>query len=242
MTYLSDIGGSTIILGHKGTKWSSESPVGESKSSILISRPLVGKHITFDGLLLHGAPADPFENMTLDDKDESDCSSDCDSDSTDEKSVSGDDSFQAGNNRCRITFLVNIWLNHIPLECIRLPECLVKSLCVLKDDCSKLLTSRDDIVKFNPILDCKSLVLPSHDVSSVSWAFALQEKKYVVDATFPLKSDYLAALTENDMLELVSAENGVTSEVMSATTWRKRQSRSRLFNSNENTLKRSKYE
>jgi hypothetical protein len=88
---------------------------GTSVRKAWISHPKVGKHIAFDGRLLHGAPATFFPAADA---------------ACDEKEVkppaakrakrSNNENEQAENlhheKNQRITFLVNIWINHCPLE------------------------------------------------------------------------------------------------------------------------------
>ena len=90
VTYLTDIGGPTVVLGCISPMESHAlrgvvGPVDEA----FLSRPAQGKHISFDGRMLHGAPADAdvWTTQTL---------------------------AAGGAAQTRITFLVNVWLNHVP--------------------------------------------------------------------------------------------------------------------------------
>ncbi len=64
-------------------------PVGSPIRECFISFPQIGKHIAFDGRLLHGAPSEllPFVKCNRS---------------------------NVGNNDLRITFLVNVWVGHRP--------------------------------------------------------------------------------------------------------------------------------
>ena len=75
----------TIIFDHTYTQGEDE-----VMSSMMVSRPRIGKHICFDGRLLHGAPYHPSLLST-------------NTNHSDENSVS-----------FRVTFLVNIWKNRRP--------------------------------------------------------------------------------------------------------------------------------
>jgi hypothetical protein len=78
-------------------------PVGTAIKDCFISVPEVGKHIAFDGRLLHGAPSEliPFVRTN--------------------KSTSADDEL-------RITFLVNIWIGHRPSAVSPMTQIWVDSL------------------------------------------------------------------------------------------------------------------
>ena len=89
VTYLTNVGGPTVVFGcispmETDTLGKIIGPIDEA----FISRPAPGKHISFDGRLLHGAPADA--NIW--------------------KSPSG----TVDSKSSRVTFLVNVWLNHVP--------------------------------------------------------------------------------------------------------------------------------
>jgi len=79
----------------------------KSISQCIISHPIRGKHIVFDGRLLHGVPSNPELRQTnhdnndlIDETNDGECSSD-------ESEV---DSYQS----YRVTFLVNIWIGTKP--------------------------------------------------------------------------------------------------------------------------------
>lgn len=116
ITYLSDIGVPTLILNKH-----SPPPEDEGKVSLAgtieqgyLSYPKIGKHIAFDGRMLHGASAAFFPSSPA--------------------------SSSAGKNSDgkRITFLVNIWLNHSPLDAEVLPEEIVKQMKPVGEDYYKL--------------------------------------------------------------------------------------------------------
>jgi len=85
VTYLSDCGTPTLVLDRRGlVRTSTATPAGRIRQGLL-SYASSGKHIVFDGQLLHGNVPDD--------------------------AVHGE----------RVTFLVNVWLNHRPSNSIRLP-------------------------------------------------------------------------------------------------------------------------
>lgn len=106
VTYLSTVGGATIVLDMPGCHYrtTQSGEIDCPVEKVIISKPEVGKHITFDGLMLHGAPADLYEEGSEDQSDDED------EDEDDYESES------EGNGNPRVTFLVNIWLNHVPTQ------------------------------------------------------------------------------------------------------------------------------
>ncbi|GMH82051.1 hypothetical protein TL16_g09132 [Triparma laevis f. inornata] len=82
VTYMTDIGGPTIVTPHmSGVEAGSD--FSGTQDSLFLSYPEKGKHMAFDGRFLHAAPSDLIP----------------------EKSKG-----------FRYTFLVNIWLNHCPIN------------------------------------------------------------------------------------------------------------------------------
>ena len=117
MTYLSDVGAPTLVLNRR-----SPPPDDVEKKSLggdincgWLSHPRVGKHIAFDGRLLHGAPG-WFLPSAVSKIEISACEP-----ATKRIKLGEGCSDKAGrreneNDRKRITFMVNIWLNHCPLD------------------------------------------------------------------------------------------------------------------------------
>jgi hypothetical protein len=87
-------------------------PIGMEMRECYLSYPVFGKHISFDGRLLHGAPA----NSQL---------RDWRGGTHHHDSLDSRDSPVA---KKRITFLVNIWLNHHPANIQPLPDEIVNSI------------------------------------------------------------------------------------------------------------------
>jgi hypothetical protein len=147
-------------LNKIGTRRTKDDLSGEA-NDMIISRPVFGKHIKFDGRLLHAAPSDLLEEEDSDAENEddgsgseSDSSSDDDNDdnsgSVDDNSINdinisnvinkdettngrGNDSDPEESDSDegfpkRITFLVNIWLNHMPIQSKSFPEVRLKDL------------------------------------------------------------------------------------------------------------------
>ena len=117
---------------------------------MVVSRPLIGKHIKFDGRLLHAAPSDLLEEADDDDDDpETNEEDDEEEDSDDDKSsVSGESDSESSvhaekvedkgsdngdsdddiDSPRRVTFLVNIWINHIPMQSKAFPVSRLKNM------------------------------------------------------------------------------------------------------------------
>ena len=120
VTYLTSVGVPTLIL-----EKSSPPPMDTSKTSLngdirngWLSYPQKGKHIAFDGRLLHGAPGAFFPpyNNTLE-------SQNCDSQKR-RKLENGQIETRSLEPK-RVTFMVNIWLNHCPIDA----ELMDQELC-----------------------------------------------------------------------------------------------------------------
>ena len=90
VTYLSEFGAPTIVLPVRRTN---EGTIDEKCPEMNISYPATGKHLVFDGSLLHGVP----ESMNQ---------------SKHDREV---------DKGPRVTFLVNIWLRHRPFAVQRFP-------------------------------------------------------------------------------------------------------------------------
>lgn len=125
VTYLSDTGAPTVILDKRSPPPDDTEKIKLSGGvdKAWISHPKVGKHICFDGRLLHGAPATFFPA-----KDQKPASATNDTDDAPpakrQKTVQAE---LAPKNK-RYTLLVNIWLNHCPLDAEPLEEDVVEKL------------------------------------------------------------------------------------------------------------------
>ena len=112
VTYLSDAGVPTFIMDKR-----SPPPTDTEKKSLngfvnksWISCPMMGKHVSFDGRLLHGAIG-TFHPKTSTPKEDEDRGS--------KRRKVGDDgkAYDTTEQQLkRITFMVNIWINHCPID------------------------------------------------------------------------------------------------------------------------------
>lgn len=112
VTYLTSFGAPTVILNKR-----SPPPDDVDKKSLeggvdkgWLSHPKIGKHLAFDGRLLHGAPATFFPASS--------------------HRISSDEPLakKAKQERRRITLLVNVWVNHCPLDAEPLEDEVCESL------------------------------------------------------------------------------------------------------------------
>lgn len=116
VTYLTNRGGPTVILNKIGCLYSQDCHSGPA-SDIVVSKPVLGKHIKFDGRLLHAAPSNLISSEAPNE--------------SDEKSGKNPGIVQFRSvekyadtliESKRVTFLVNIWLNHVPIQAKSFPH------------------------------------------------------------------------------------------------------------------------
>lgn len=121
VTYLADRGAPTLVANFPGTTDSTQSLDNIRFSQLYLSFPNVGNHLYFPGDLLHAATTDIMEANTDDASDES---STKESNSTDDdnsvatvkKNTIALETLLSDMPNRRITFLANIWINHIPSQ------------------------------------------------------------------------------------------------------------------------------
>ena len=153
MTYLTDLGGPTIIL-NKSSGINDKNISGHIDDAA-ISLPLKGKHLKFDGRLLHSAISDLKDQN---DDDEDDDNEDDDDDEDDE------------GKQVRITFLVNIWLDHIPLQSSSLTD---EQIILLHNDGDTDKTKCSiNITDANKSNKSESIVINKENCTrNMSWTF-----------------------------------------------------------------------
>ena len=110
VTYLSDFGAPTVVLHHRSPPPQQISELTGAVECGWISHPSIGKHMAFDGRLLHGAPSVFFPPKS---------STRTDDDGSKKK---------AKVDQRRITLLVNVWLNHCPLDAEPIEEETISQL------------------------------------------------------------------------------------------------------------------
>jgi hypothetical protein len=117
VTYLSDFGAPTVVFNKNSPPPNDIDSLGGEIHTAWLSQPSIGKHIAFDGRLLHGAPATFFPAM------QGQHSSELEEPPT--KKIKSEP-----QNKKRYTILVNIWLNHCPLDAEPLDEDVIHQLKV----------------------------------------------------------------------------------------------------------------
>lgn len=116
VTYISDYGAPTLVLSQRSPPIDDiqKKTLEEGISKAWLSHPKLGKHIAFDGRLLHGAPALYFPSQ--------------------KHSIGEPEAKRQKIEKKRYTLLVNIWLNHWVLDAALLDD----------DVCIKLKTPWED--------------------------------------------------------------------------------------------------
>ena len=113
VTYLTDIGGPTFVFNKVGGLQSGEDNSGVV-DKVVVSKAMFGKHIKFDGQLLHAAPSQTIFGPIP--------------------------TASQHTNQKRITFLVNIWLNHRTVQCKPFPPAFLKDFSTTINDSSCFLS------------------------------------------------------------------------------------------------------
>ena len=133
VTYLSDTeyAAPTLVLENPAS-----CPVGMPINKCYLSYPKRGKHLNFDGRFLHGAPGQLATNKM--DKDMVNEGMGMTSDISKEKGMCSSDCNSSWS--WRVTFLVNIWLNHHPSSVERLPD----DVCSILQEKEKLYNFTTD--------------------------------------------------------------------------------------------------
>ena len=109
VTYLTDAGGPTFVFSKVGGLQSGEDNSGVV-DEVVVSKAMFGKHIKFDGRLLHAAPSQTIFGAVP--------------------------AAPRHTTQKRITFLVNIWLNHRTVQCKPFPAAFIKDFSTSIDDSS----------------------------------------------------------------------------------------------------------
>ena len=136
VTYLSSVGAPTVVLDKRSPPPSDpeRKTLNGAVQRAWLSGPQFGKHIAFDGRLLHGAPALFFpgnvRHMTNGEK----------------VCACKRPKLESYPPEKRITFLVNIWLNHCPLDA----ELLDDEICEQMETPWEFLPSGAKGVKSDP--------------------------------------------------------------------------------------------
>lgn len=172
VTYLTSLGGPTIVLDHVGSPNTNISSCIDNVSNVWLSEPREFKHFIFDGRFLHGASDSIFEGDEVSRENENDSS------------------------RRRVTFLVNIWLNHIPIESKPLPSSVVRKLQLPLNLLNARLLDDDKLLRGIKAIDMKNISIDRH----VQWNFMCGNGKHVLRIPLPSSKDLRTELSESDTL------------------------------------------
>jgi hypothetical protein len=177
VTYLSNVGGPTVFLDMPGDTIAEEFE-NFSLSCCRVSYPKPGKHVTFDGNLLHGAPSSLYAAVTdTSDSEES------------EEEDGSDDEDSIPESEARVTFLVNIWLDHHPTQAEPLPADLIPYLS--NDPSIRMGFQSGEIVTVS-----SSRHLADGSAATVSsWALPANDQSYEISVPLPTEES-LAKLND----------------------------------------------
>jgi hypothetical protein len=122
VTYLTSIGAPTLALNIRINNLTGEWIVPSSSNENehvqgFLSWPRFGKHLSFDGRYLHAAPSDLMEKGAF----EKQCHIPVDN-------PTPDDQKKLKRRYRRVTFLVNVWLNHKPFGIKPFPDTMIDKL------------------------------------------------------------------------------------------------------------------
>jgi hypothetical protein len=133
ITYLSNVGAPTLILDKRSPPPNDVMELGGEITRGWLSGPRIGKHVAFDGRLLHGAPATFFPGVAL---------GDVVVEAPPAKKQKSNDGVASiprpEKPPQRITFMVNVWLNHCPMDAELLDDDIVEKLKTPSDNKSNL--------------------------------------------------------------------------------------------------------
>jgi hypothetical protein len=137
VTYLTDSSAAPTLIFSRRYDSNEE----ETMSDMLISHPSCGKHVVFDGRLLHGAPSHPLLRR---------------------HNVKGDGE-ETREPAVRITFLVNMWLNYKPARVNPLSQSIRECIKKVTNDTesSRTFSSAGKALDFVPVESMPTLALSS---------------------------------------------------------------------------------
>ena len=139
VTYLSNYGSPTCIFDVHGAQdiCTSDPEHGSllDIKSLYCSAPLLGKHIAFDGSLIHGAPSSIFASP-LEHEEDNHAKSSYEKFESDTKKPrieikthrKIEENVLKSKRKVRLTFLANIWLGHCPIDAEKLSEDLLSQM------------------------------------------------------------------------------------------------------------------
>lgn len=205
VTYLSNCGAPTVVFEKR-----SPPPYDVEKEELngdlqraWLSHPRVGKHLAFDGRFLHGAPATFFPPH-----------------STKRNPAAPEAKRQKLEQRQRVTLLVNVWVNHCPLDAEPLDDAVRQQLKTpFQVDQAKDGSTVQQAFKWNssdwtkpPICDAKTTLAPSSDDPAGDEEFLLCSRLVTAKYGASMKDLHEASLKGN-VVELQFGTGALSLEV-----------------------------
>eukprot|EP00026_Physarum_polycephalum_P011079 Phypoly_transcript_11275.p1 GENE.Phypoly_transcript_11275~~Phypoly_transcript_11275.p1 ORF type:complete len:397 (+),score=49.50 Phypoly_transcript_11275:54-1193(+) len=185
VTYLSTIGAPTLILNKTAPVQYNDKFSGTA-DSVYISKPVDCKHISFDGRFLHGAPSDLLGIWNQN--------------QTDSKSSSRQNKKRKKNTtpqEMRVTFLVNVWINHKPVGAVPFPSSVsMKStsanahvqLSAANETPPETFTVENDTTckNWDKLIDKKPTKQPKDEGIEIKQWYFKQAKKHSIQVPLPV--------------------------------------------------------
>jgi hypothetical protein len=174
VTYLSDYGSPTVVFAKSSpssqTNVQDRCPTKSLAGSITqawLSHPRVGKHMAFDGRLLHGAPSTFFPAIKSKDVahvDELVHANDGESEPPCKKPKITESNAPLENTlsvqpQQRITLLVNIWLNHCPMDAEPLEDSVIEKFVTPWNPQAEPLCKWNSNVHLDVATECSTVEL-----------------------------------------------------------------------------------
>jgi hypothetical protein len=191
VTYLTDFGGPTLVMPITGQE--NKQSIEKKFTTIMLSKPRKGKHMYFDGKLLHAAPGD-YDGNTEDgddDDDDDDVDDDNNEDSEDDESDTG---------VTRVTFLVNIWLDHVPEQSSSFPKDDIRHMGDISTwkNKDKDLTSISSLLEFKTKPDVIPEILDMEHMNSTirTWKFHDLLRSYAIK--IPMNTEIIKLIEAKD--------------------------------------------
>jgi len=210
VTYLTSKGAPTLIVNKSAPTFYTD-PLNGQADEVAISRPEPCKHISFDGRFLHGAPCELMEIWGLN----STANADDENAHTGKgKKKKADGAKTAGRkkkksrieiplNEMRITFLVNVWINHKPMNAVPFqPSSSPVSPC--KAD-GKIFTPNEKPLTTwthgSKTTNEKKTNKAGSEIKPLQWSFK-QHKKQTLQIPIPMQELSVSPFKESDSIVL----------------------------------------
>lgn len=170
VTYLtSRTAAPTVIFDKRGT-FAYGNDASDTLKECILSYPDNGKHICFDGELLHGSPSSLAHPELVEDIED-----------------------------YRVTFLVNIWINHVPIQSQRLDSTVAKSLRIPVSLVNQIPLNLSEQQML------KALKVPAK-AGTKNHKWAISGMEYIIDINLPLVHT-LAGVRNKTVVDVVQLKD-----------------------------------